>query len=77
MPFAVGLRGRIRDVHPVLLQHLVSSIHRAGSDPDGDAVRRRGPGAFEEKMPILQALEASDYQDDLFVDRNQLILFDI
>jgi hypothetical protein len=30
-----------------------------------------------EKMPILQALEASDYQDDLFVDRNQLILFDI
>ncbi len=30
-----------------------------------------------EKMPILQALEASDYQDDLVVDRNQLILFDI
>ena len=30
-----------------------------------------------EKMPILQALEASDAQDDLVVDRNQLILFDI
>jgi len=30
-----------------------------------------------EKMPILQALEPSDYQNDLFVDRNQLILFDI
>jgi len=30
-----------------------------------------------EKVPILQALEASDYQDDLLPDRNQLILFDI
>ena len=29
-----------------------------------------------EKVPILQALEASDYQDDLVPDRNQLILFD-
>ena len=30
-----------------------------------------------EKMPILQALEAADSQDDLFADHNQLILFDI
>jgi len=30
-----------------------------------------------EKMPILQALELSDSQNDLVVDRNQLILFDI
>jgi hypothetical protein len=30
-----------------------------------------------EKVPILQALEASDYQDDLVPDRNQLILFDL
>src|ERR1019366_9345214 len=30
-----------------------------------------------EKVPILQALEASDSQDDLLPDRNQLILFDI
>jgi hypothetical protein len=29
-----------------------------------------------EKVPILQALEASDSQDDLLPDRNQLILFD-
>jgi hypothetical protein len=29
-----------------------------------------------EKVPILQAFEASDYQDDLLPDRNQLILFD-
>jgi len=29
-----------------------------------------------EKVPILQALEASDFQDDLLVDQNQLILFD-
>jgi hypothetical protein len=29
-----------------------------------------------EKVPILQALEASDCQDDLVADRNQLILFD-
>ena len=29
-----------------------------------------------EKMPILQAFEASDSQDDLVADRNQLILFD-
>ena len=29
-----------------------------------------------EKVPILQALEASDSQEDLAVDRNQLILFD-
>jgi hypothetical protein len=29
-----------------------------------------------EKMPILQALEASDSQDNLVADRNQLILFD-
>jgi hypothetical protein len=29
-----------------------------------------------EKVPILQALEASDRQDDLVADRNQLILFD-
>jgi uncharacterized protein DUF4372/DDE family transposase len=29
-----------------------------------------------EKVPILQALEASDFQDDLLEDRNQLILFD-
>ena len=30
-----------------------------------------------EKVPILQALEASACQDDLVVDRNQLILFDL
>ena len=30
-----------------------------------------------EKMPILQALETSDYQDDSVEDRNQLMLFDI
>ena len=30
-----------------------------------------------EKAPILQALEPSDFQDDLVADRNQLILFDI
>jgi hypothetical protein len=30
-----------------------------------------------EKMPILQALELSDSQNNLAVDRNQLILFDI
>jgi hypothetical protein len=30
-----------------------------------------------EKMPILQALELSDSQNDLVADRNQLILFDI
>jgi hypothetical protein len=29
-----------------------------------------------EKLPILQALEAPDYQSDLLPDRNQLILFD-
>jgi len=29
-----------------------------------------------EKVPILQALEASDCQDELVADRNQLILFD-
>ena len=29
-----------------------------------------------EKVPLLQALEASDYQDNLLADRNQLILFD-
>ena len=29
-----------------------------------------------EKMPILQALEASDFQDNLLDDRNQLILFE-
>ena len=29
-----------------------------------------------EKVPILQALEASDFQDNLVADRNQLILFD-
>ena len=29
-----------------------------------------------EKMPILQALEASDFQKDLAADQNQLILFD-
>lgn len=29
-----------------------------------------------EKVPILQALEASDFQNDLLEDRNQLILFD-
>jgi hypothetical protein len=29
-----------------------------------------------EKVPILQALEASDCQDDSVADRNQLILFD-
>jgi hypothetical protein len=29
-----------------------------------------------EKVPILQALEAPDFQDDLVADRNQLILFD-
>src|SRR5207253_7920206 len=29
-----------------------------------------------EKMPILQALEASDSQDNLVTDLNQLILFD-
>ena len=28
-----------------------------------------------EKVPILRALEASDFQSDLFEDRNQLILF--
>src|ERR1700692_3844661 len=30
-----------------------------------------------EKVPILQALQAPDYQPDLVADRNQLILFDI
>jgi hypothetical protein len=30
-----------------------------------------------EKVSILQALEAPDFQDDLVGDRNQLILFDI
>ncbi len=30
-----------------------------------------------EKVPILQALEAPDFQDDLVADRKQLILFDI
>ena len=30
-----------------------------------------------EKVPILQALKAPDFQDDLVADRNQLILFDI
>jgi hypothetical protein len=29
-----------------------------------------------EKVPILQALEASDFQDDLVANRNQLMLFD-
>ena len=29
-----------------------------------------------EKVPILQALEASDFQDDLVANRNQLILFE-
>jgi len=29
-----------------------------------------------EKVLILQALEASDFQNDLLEDRNQLILFD-
>jgi hypothetical protein len=29
-----------------------------------------------EKVPILQAFEAPDFQDDLVADRNQLILFD-
>ena len=29
-----------------------------------------------EKVPILQALEASDFQEHLPVDSNQLILFD-
>ena len=29
-----------------------------------------------EKVPILQALEAPDFQDNLVADRNQLILFD-
>jgi hypothetical protein len=28
-----------------------------------------------EKMPILQALEASDSREDLVADQNQLILF--
>ena len=28
-----------------------------------------------EKVPILQALESSDFQDNLVADRNQLILF--
>jgi len=27
-------------------------------------------------VPILQALEASDFQDDLVANRNQLILFE-
>jgi hypothetical protein len=30
-----------------------------------------------EKVPILQALQASEYQDDLVQDGNQLILFDL
>jgi hypothetical protein len=30
-----------------------------------------------EKVPILQALQASEYQDDLTQDRNQLTLFDL
>ena len=30
-----------------------------------------------EKVPILQALEPADSQNDLLPDRNQLILFDI
>jgi hypothetical protein len=29
-----------------------------------------------EKVPILQALEVSDFQKDLAADQNQLILFD-
>ena len=28
-----------------------------------------------EKVPVLRALDASDFQNDLLVDRNQLILF--
>ena len=32
--------------------------------------------ALFEKVPILHALEASDFQDNLVADRNQLILFD-
>ena len=28
-----------------------------------------------EKVPILRALDASDFQNDLLEDRNQLILF--
>ena len=31
---------------------------------------------FIEKVPILQALEASDSQENLVTDPNQLILFD-
>ena len=30
-----------------------------------------------EKMPILQALDAADFQDDLLANLNQLILFDL
>jgi len=29
-----------------------------------------------EKVPVLQAFQASDSQDDLLADGNQLILFD-
>jgi hypothetical protein len=36
-----------------------------------DKWRRR----IEEKVPILRALEASDFHSDLLEDRNQLILF--
>jgi len=30
-----------------------------------------------EKTPILQALQPSDYQEDLLASTNQLILFDL
>jgi hypothetical protein len=30
-----------------------------------------------EKTPILQALQPSDYQDDLLTSTDQLILFDL
>ena len=33
--------------------------------------------ALFEKMPILQAFQASDSQENLAVDRNQLVLFDL